>query len=106
MMLHSLENGTQNALLSGYRMAGKTGTAQIPGNNSYLNDVTNTSFIGWGPGENPQFIVYLWLEQPETSIWASDIVAPLFSDIAERLVVLMDIPPEATRSSILAELGN
>lgn len=106
MMVRSLENGTQNALLSGYRMAGKTGTAQIPGNNGYLNDVTNTSFIGWGPDEDPQFIVYLWLEKPETSIWAGDIVVPLFSDVVERLVILMDIPPDYLRADILADLGN
>lgn len=106
MMALSLENGTQNALVSGYRMAGKTGTAQIPGENSYLLNLTNTSFIGWGPDDDPQFIVYLWLEKPSTSIWASEIVAPLFSDIAERLVILMDIPPDTLKADIFAEANN
>ncbi len=104
LMESSLENGTQEALVSGYRMAGKTGTAQVPGEDGYyLADKTNTSFIGWGPSADPQFIVYLWLEKPEASIWADDVVAPLFSEIAERLVVLMDIPPDSIQAELLAE---
>jgi cell division protein FtsI/penicillin-binding protein 2 len=103
MMLRSLENGTPNALVSGYRMAGKTGTAQIPGENGYLLNLTNTSFVGWGPVENPEFIVYVWLEKPESSIWASDVVAPMFSKLAERLVVLMDIPPDDLRNELTVE---
>ena len=106
MMAISLENGIQQALVSGYRMAGKTGTAEIPGKNGYLINVTNTSFIGWGPNEDPQFIVYLWLEKPESSIWASQVVAPLFSNIAERLVILMDIPPDRLKADILKEANN
>lgn len=107
MMQSSLENGTQAALVSDYRMAGKTGTAQIPGDNGrYLEDQTNTSFIGWGPGDEPQFIVYLWLEKPEGSIWAADTVAPLFSEIAERLVIMLDIPPDSIKADLFAEAGS
>ena len=106
MLTVSLENEASTALLSGYRMAGKTGTAQIPGENGYLVNLTNTSFIGWGPVEDPQFIVYVWIEQPETSIWASEIAAPLFSEIAERLVVLMDIPPDHLRQALAGEEAN
>ena len=107
MMESSLENGTAEALVSGYRMGGKTGTAQVPGDDGrYLEDKTNTSFIGWGPGPDPQFIIYLWLEKPEASIWANDVAAPLFSEVAERLVVLMDIPPDAVHEDLLAEANN
>lgn len=107
LMESSLENGTAEALVSGYRMGGKTGTAQVPGDDGrYLEEKTNTSFIGWGPGPDPQFIIYLWLEKPEASIWANDVAAPLFSEVAERLVVLMDIPPDAVHEDLLAEANN
>lgn len=97
MLASSLENEASVALVPGYRLAGKTGTAQIPGPNGYLVNETNTSFVGWGPVDDPQFIVYVWLEKPETSIWASVVAAPIFADVVERLVVLMDIPPDNQR---------
>jgi cell division protein FtsI/penicillin-binding protein 2 len=103
MLADSLELESSMALVNGYRLAGKTGTAQIPAPNGYLIDQTNTSFIGWGPVDDPQFLVFVWLEKPETSIWASEIAAPLFADIVERLVVLMNIPPDEIRAAMAAQ---
>ncbi|MEX2143620.1 MAG: penicillin-binding protein 2 [Anaerolineales bacterium] len=98
MLTDSLELESSKALVPGYSLAGKTGTAQIPTpNGTYDPNQTNTSFIGWGPADDPQFIIFVWLERPETSIWASEVAAPLFADIVERLVVLMNIPPDAQR---------
>jgi cell division protein FtsI/penicillin-binding protein 2 len=98
MLADSLEFESSMALVPGYRLAGKTGTAQIPTENgTYDENQTNTSFIGWGPVDDPRFIVFVWLERPETSIWASEIAAPAFADIVERLVVLMNIPPDSQR---------
>jgi cell division protein FtsI/penicillin-binding protein 2 len=95
----SLENEASKALVPGYRVAGKTGTAQIPGGEGYLENKTNASFIGWGPVDDPQFIVYIWLEHP-TPIWGSETAAPVFSQIAQRLVVLMEIPPDTMREQL------
>lgn len=98
MLADSLEFESSMALVPGYRLAGKTGTAQIPTPaGTYDLNQTNTSFIGWGPVDNPRFMVFVWLERPETSIWASEVAAPLFADIVERLVVLMNIPPDEMR---------
>jgi cell division protein FtsI/penicillin-binding protein 2 len=58
---------------------------------------TNASFVGWGPVDDPKFIVYIWLEKPQSSIWSSVVVAPVFSEIVENLVILMDIPPDKIR---------
>ena len=95
----SLENEASNALVPGYRVAGKTGTAQIPGGEGYLEDKTNASFLGYGPVEDPKFVVYVWLEHP-TPIWGSETAAPVFSQIAQRLVVLMKLPPDTIRQQI------
>ncbi|MCB2178847.1 penicillin-binding protein 2 [bacterium] len=97
----SLENEASSALVPGYRVAGKTGTAQIPGGEGYLEEKTNASFIGWGPVDDPQFVIYVWLEQP-TPIWGSETAAPVFSEIAQRLVVLMKIPPDNVREQFTA----
>ena len=97
MLSNSLENEASVALVPGYRMAGKTGTAEIPTPYGYTSNRTNTSFVGWGPVEDPQFLVYIWLEKPTSSIWGSEVAAPIFSQLVQRLVVLMDIPPDEIR---------
>ena len=95
----SLENEASKALVPGYRVAGKTGTAQIPGGEGYLENKTNASFIGYGPVEDPKFVIFVWLETP-TPIWGSETAAPVFSEIAQRLVVLMKLPPDTIRQQI------
>jgi len=105
MLADSLEIEGSLALVPGYRLAGKTGTAQIPGDSGYILNQTNTSFIGWGPVDDPRFVVFVWLEKPETSIWASEVAAPFFADIVERLVVLMRIPPDEQRQAMNAEVA-
>jgi cell division protein FtsI/penicillin-binding protein 2 len=100
MLAISLEQESSMALLPGYRLAGKTGTAQIPTEYGYDAFHTNASFVGWGPVDDPQFIVYIWMEQPSTSIWASETAAPVFSKVAEQAVILLNIPPDAVRSQV------
>ncbi len=103
MLAQSLERGEGVVDVPGYRLVGKTGTAQIPGPGGYLDGVTNASFIGWGPIENPQFMVYVWLEKPQTSEWASQVAAPVFERVASRLVVLMGIPPDSIREVLAGQ---
>jgi cell division protein FtsI/penicillin-binding protein 2 len=97
MLATSLENEASLALIPGYRIAGKTGTAEIPVDGYYDSTQTNASFIGWGPVDDPQFMIYVWLDRPETSIWANDTAAPLFSEIAQKTLILLDIPPDSIR---------
>jgi cell division protein FtsI/penicillin-binding protein 2 len=101
MLSVSLEQESSMALLPGYRLAGKTGTAQIPSDYGYDAFHTNVSFVGWGPVDDPQFIVYIWMEQPSSSIWASETAAPVFSKVAEQTVILLNIPPDVVRSQVI-----
>ena len=50
--------------------------------------------VGWGPVDDPKFLVYIWLEKPSSSIWGSQVAAPVFKEVVERLVVLLNIPPD------------
>ncbi len=100
MLQISLEDEASTALVEGYSVAGKTGTAEIAVNGQYSSNATNASFVGWGPVDDPQFIVYVWLEKPESSIWGSVVAAPVFSDVVKELVVLRNIPPDKVRLSM------
>jgi cell division protein FtsI/penicillin-binding protein 2 len=100
MLALSLEEESSQALLAGYRLAGKTGTAQIPTDFGYDAFHTNVSFIGWGPVDDPQFMVYIWLQKPSASIWSSETTAPVFSQVAEQTVIQLNIPPDIVRSQL------
>ena len=100
MLALSLEEESSQALLAGYRLAGKTGTAQIPTDFGYDAFHTNVSFIGWGPVDDPQFMIYIWLQRPSASIWSSETTAPVFSKVAEQTVIQLNIPPDIVRSQL------
>jgi cell division protein FtsI/penicillin-binding protein 2 len=103
MLSTSLESESSLALVPGYRIAGKTGTAQIPVNGYYDATQTNASFIGWGPVDEPQFMIYVWLERPSASIWGSETAAPVFAEMAEKTVILLNIPPDSIRKQLAAK---
>jgi cell division protein FtsI/penicillin-binding protein 2 len=102
MLAASLEGGEgSDALVPGYRVAGKTGTASISTPNGYDPDWTNASFVGWGPVDDPRFLVYVWLEKPATNEWGSVVAAPVFRQVFERLVVLTNLPPDDVRKKMV-----
>jgi len=100
MLARSLEKESSIALVTGYRVAGKTGTAEIPTPFGYTSNATNASFVGWGPLDDPQFLVYVWLEKPTTAPWGSVVAAPVFREAVEKLVVLLNIPPDEVRQQL------
>lgn len=97
MLATALEREASSALVPGYRVAGKTGTAEIPIPGGYDPEATIATFIGFGPVDDPQFIVLIKLDRPTSSRWGSQTAAPIFSHLASRLVVLMEIPPDEVR---------
>jgi cell division protein FtsI/penicillin-binding protein 2 len=102
MLAQSVQSESyQNAHVEGYRIAGKTGTASISvGNLGYVTNLTNASFVGWGPTDDPQFLVYVWLEKPKTNMWGSLVASPVFAEVTRQLVVLMNIPPDDVRAKL------
>ncbi len=99
MLAVSLEEEASNALVEGYRVAGKTGTGEIPTKTGY-SDQTNATFIGWGPVDDPQFLVYVWLEKPTSNPYGSVVAAPVFQKAVEKIVILLNIPPDAVRETL------
>jgi cell division protein FtsI/penicillin-binding protein 2 len=95
MLANSLEVEGSHALVKGYRIAGKTGTANIP---PYTDGKTIASFIGWGPLSNPQVLILIRLDTP-TEVgnrnYGSISAAPVFSALATRVFAILGIPPDA-----------
>ncbi len=77
----------------GYKIAGKTGTAQIAYSGKYQEEKTNTSFIGFAPADNPKFVMLVTLKEPSTSQWASETAAPLWFSIGQDLLNHFNIIP-------------
>jgi cell division protein FtsI/penicillin-binding protein 2 len=103
MLATSLEKEASSALVPGYRVAGKTGTGEIPGPNGYSAGVTNASFVGWGPVDDPRFLIYIWLEKPSSSIWGSVVAAPVFAEAFKTVVTLTNLPPDAARKQLYGQ---
>lgn len=95
MMEEAAKNGESKwTNLTGFRVAGKTGTAQIPVAGHYDAEKTIASFVGFAPAENPKFIMLVTLREPQSSQWASETAAPLWYDIAKDLFQIFGIQPE------------
>lgn len=94
MMINAVDNGEAKwAKPKGYRIAGKTGTAQIPVAGHYDEKKTIASFVGFAPADNPQFVMLVTLREPTSSPWGSETAAPLFFDIARDVFMYKNILP-------------
>ena len=94
-----VEQGNQAAGVSGYRVAGKSGTAQIPTEQGYTEDDTIVTFAGFAPADDPRFVILVKLDRPDPSIsrWAGYTAAPTFAQVARRLFDYYSIPPDSVR---------
>jgi cell division protein FtsI (penicillin-binding protein 3)/stage V sporulation protein D (sporulation-specific penicillin-binding protein) len=73
-------------------IAGKTGTAQMAIAGHYDAEHTMASFVGFAPASNPRFAMIIKLQEPQTSIWASETAAPLWFKIAKQMFQYWNIP--------------
>ena len=95
MMVRVVEEGATEAKVEGYRVAGKTGTAQIPIPGGYDPVGTIGTFVGFGPVPDPSVVVLVKLDRPQTSEWASRTAAPTFRRLMTQLFTVLGIPPES-----------
>lgn len=94
MMIHAVDTGEAKwAKPKGYRIAGKTGTAQIPVAGHYDATKTIASFVGFAPADDPKFVMLVTLREPSSSQWGSETAAPLFFRIAKGLFSYYKILP-------------
>jgi cell division protein FtsI/penicillin-binding protein 2 len=93
MLVYVVEEGVPLAQVPGYRVAGKTGTAQIPVPGGYDPVGTIASFVGYGPADDPQLVILVRLDRPQVSRWGSQTASVVFSRLATRLFPMLGIPP-------------
>ncbi|MGQ9910543.1 MAG: peptidoglycan D,D-transpeptidase FtsI family protein [Candidatus Flexifilum sp.] len=106
MMVQVVQAGLdETAGLPGYTIAGKTGTAEIPTPVGYEQNASIVTFVGFLPADDPVISVLVRLDRPR-DYWASLVAAPVFQRLAQRLVVLLEIPPDAIRRQIAAQGGS
>lgn len=96
MMESVVETGTgKRAAISGYRVAGKTGTAQVPNPNTggYYKNRYVSSFIGFAPADDPKLALVVAVENPKNGHYGGIIAAPIFKGIAEKVLFYLGVPP-------------
>lgn len=97
MLGEVVKSGVELADVPGYRVGGKTGTAEVPIPGGYHPTWTVTSFVGFAPVDDPQVVVLVRLDKPQSSPWGSTTAAPAFKLLAQRLFLHLGIPPDEQR---------
>ncbi|MDP2647791.1 MAG: penicillin-binding protein 2 [Candidatus Yanofskybacteria bacterium] len=94
MLVGVVNNGFDNASIKGYDIAGKTGTAQIPGSGGgYLEDQFIHNFLGFAPASSPRFTILIKIDKPQGITFAADSLSPAFRDVTLFLLNYYNIPP-------------
>jgi cell division protein FtsI (penicillin-binding protein 3) len=81
------------AKVPGYRVAGKTGTAQVAENGSYSSDKFVISFAGFAPADDPRFTVYVVVHNPAGNAGGGGTAGPAFRKIMAYLLQRYAVPP-------------
>jgi cell division protein FtsI (penicillin-binding protein 3) len=100
------------AAVEGYRVAGKTGTAQIPENGSYSHTAYLPSFVGFAPVDRPEIVGVVAIAEPRGfEYYGGQVAAPVFGAIARQVMLYQGIRPERGRplnwpgQTVLASTG-
>jgi cell division protein FtsI (penicillin-binding protein 3) len=88
------------AQIPGYRVAGKTGTAQRvnPRRGTYVGGGYTSTFVGFAPADSPQLVVEVVLQKPQRGYYGGEIAAPVFKDVMSFALQSRRIPPTGSRS--------
>ena len=82
------------AAIPGYTVAGKTGTAQVPGPHGYTAGKYVASFVGMVPVEKPRLVVLVVVNEPTRGIFGGTVAAPAFAEIAKFDLQHLNVPPD------------
>ncbi|MEA1925710.1 MAG: penicillin-binding protein 2 [Patescibacteria group bacterium] len=103
LMLESNVNNGHGKLagVPGYRVAGKTGTAQISDKEKrgYLENATTGTFAGFAPVDNPAFVMVVVIDYPKDVEWAESTAAPVFGELSKFMFDYFGIEPTEEFSS-------
>ncbi|MEI7834157.1 MAG: penicillin-binding transpeptidase domain-containing protein, partial [bacterium] len=86
--------GTGNlAAIPGYRVGGKTGTAQKPGEQGYHSNLFIASFVGFMPVQDPRLVIICVIDEPKGSIYGGAVAAPVVREVGRRALQYLNVLP-------------
>jgi cell division protein FtsI (penicillin-binding protein 3) len=96
------EGTGHKAVVPGYAVAGKTGTAQKadPVTHVYSRKPGVLSFIGFVPSGAPRLVILALLDEPKTVVWGSEAAAPIFAAVAAPVLRHLDVAPTEAAPAI------
>ncbi|PLX34631.1 MAG: stage V sporulation protein D [Clostridiales bacterium] len=101
MMESVVFNGSgKEAYIPGYRVGGKTGTAEKLVNGAYDENSVIASFIAVAPVDDPKLAILIVIDEPEESHFGSLTAAPLAKEIMEKSLIRMAVEPEFTETEL------
>ncbi|CUH94030.1 putative membrane protein [Propionispora sp. 2/2-37] len=90
-----VEKGTgRNAYIEGFRVAGKTGTAQKVGGGGYMPGRYVASFVGFAPVDNPQVALLVVIDEPVGLYYGGQIAAPVFGSVMKDIMQYLQVQPQ------------
>jgi len=84
----------RSAAIAGYRVAGKTGTAQIPVAGGYSHSGYFPSFVGFAPADRPRLVGVVAVAEPRGQYYGGQVAAPVFGALARQILLYMNVRPE------------
>jgi len=102
-----LDGTGTNAIIPGYSVAGKTGTASMPfpGRDQLLTGDYNASFVGFAPANDPVLSMIVVIERPQTTIYGGAVAAPIFQEVMSYALHHYGIPSNGTMVKPLKGAG-
>ncbi|MCC6453487.1 MAG: penicillin-binding protein 2 [Caldilineaceae bacterium] len=107
MMTAVVDSNGSLSGVPGYSVAGKSGTAQIPSPEGYVQRETIVSYVGFAPANDPKFVLLVKMDRPdpEINVWAGQTAGPVFSRISQRLLDHFSVPPDDLRLAAASGSG-
>ena len=90
------DGGGKKAYVEGYRVGGKTGTAQKFENGHIAAGKYVSSFVGFFPANKPKYLALVIIDEPQGAYYGSVVAAPCAKEIFEGIISLKNIQPYAT----------
>lgn len=87
------EGSGKRAYIEGYRVGGKTGTAQKYENGAIAAGKYVSSFVGFFPANAPQYLTLVIVDEPEGTYYGSAVAAPVAKEIFEDIIAIKNIQP-------------